>query len=646
MKFFKAIGKNFKILFRSKTSLLALILGPLFIVFMVGLAFNSSSSMDISLGYTSQDNTTLTQEFIDALSENSYTISFFNSKNICVDQLKQGLVHACLIFPEDFKIEEGNSKEITFVVDKSRMNLVYAIIDGVSEQIGLQSDQLSQSLTDVLINTLDSTSSNIDSNLASLVSVQNRLSNSIDNADTINNNLGNMDLEMGTVDTDFMTDFENLHGYTENINEEINDYESNSSLKSFVNDEYDDSVSFLASLETKLNSTSSGLNDLANRLSDAEDLTEESQNSISSLQEDINSISEDISIVRSDLESSSYNINNIHITSSNQIVNPITTKIETITTDDNQLSVLFPYALILIIMFIAMLLASTLVVIEKKSRAAFRVFTTPTRDEFYLFSTFLTAFIILSAQISLILLLSKYFFIDMITANIGINILILSLASAFFIILGMAIGYIFSSQQSTNMASISIAAIFLFISNLILPLETVSKHLQAISQFNPFVLTSEMLRKSFLFESSIQSLATQFLILAAYILGMFILIVFIQKLAKNMYFSKRKSNKIKNNINDSYLFISGRKILSEHDFIISINRLSEEEFKVFSKNNKKELKHFLNKVISRKNISRKIPKISKKELLSLFAKIHEKRYHQLKIHQEELMKKNNKSSKK
>jgi len=102
VKFFKAIGKNFKILFRLKTSILAVILGPLIIVLLIGLAFNSSSSIDISIGYTSPDNSTLTHEFVTALADNGYGVELFPSKNHCVDQLEQGLLHTCLIFPEDF----------------------------------------------------------------------------------------------------------------------------------------------------------------------------------------------------------------------------------------------------------------------------------------------------------------------------------------------------------------------------------------------------------------------------------------------------------------------------------------------------------------------------------------------------------------
>lgn len=638
MKFFKAIGKNFKILFRLKTSILAVILGPLIIVLLIGLAFNSSSSIDISIGYTSPDNSTLTHEFVTALADNGYGVELFPSKNHCVDQLEQGLLHTCLIFPEDFKIAEGTSKEIIFVVDKSRVNIVYAVIDSVSEQIGIQSDQLSKSLTDVLLSTLESSSAAIDTNLGSLVVIQNKLASSVSNADIIGDNLGEMDLDTGSIDLG--TSFDKLHGYTRTIYNDMDDYDNvNDSFEEIVEEEYLASKSYL-------NSTEDDLANLDAKLEEAEALTEESQDSISSLQTDLDDISSDVGSIRSDLESVSYKINNIEIVSSDQIVNPITTKIETVTTDDNQLSILFPYALVLIIMFIGMLLSSTLVIIEKKSRATFRVFTTPTRDEFYLITTFVTSFIILAVQISLILIASKYFFIDIITANLGVNICILALTASFFILLGMAIGYAFSTQQATNMASISLGAIFLFISNMILPLETVAGYLQAAAQYNPYVLTSEMLRRSFLFTSSFKQLATPFVILGAYVVGMFILIVLVQKAAKNIYFSKRPSSRAKHLSKLSQLVIFDRKVNSESDFIIAINRLNEEEYEDLVRKQKREIKHFLSKVIHRKNISRKLTKLTKKELLTTFAQIYEQRYHELKVHQEKILSEEKSVSKK
>ena len=651
MKFLKSIIKNFKILFRIKTTLLAVILGPLFIIFLIGLAFNTSSGIAISVGYSMPDNSSLSQDFVHSLHEKGYQVQPFATKIDCVTGLQSGVVHMCLVFPKDFTIENDKTNEIIFVVDKSRVNIVYEILESVSADIGVQSDALSKSLTEKLTNTLTSSSSIIENDLSSIVVIKNKLTEVSDNANTISSNLGNMDLEMTDVDTDFSSQAQTLNDYTEELRDEVvsatDDIMANSSgsvydtaedLQDFAIDEYNDSLDYLNALEIQMNNTANGLDELEQKLSTAKTLTTENQAGIQSLRTKITEIIADINSVKSDLEGITTNINNIKITSSDQIVNPITTKVETINSKGNKLAVLFPYALLLVLMFISLFLASSLVVLEKRSKASFRVFTTPTRDEFYIFSTFITAFIIVFVEVAVILLVSKFFFIDFISANLLVNSLLILLSIAFFVLLGMAIGYLFSSQQATNMASLSLGAIFLFISNMVLPIESISQSFQKIAQFNPYVLSSEALRRSILFLTPLDKLSFTFLILGSYTLGLLILIVFVQKISKNLYFTKKPTTLAKQLDSIKTLKIHEKEVYNEKEFIISINRLTEEEYEDVIRTKEKEIRYFLKKQLRYGKLSRRFTKMTKKELLEAFAKQYDKRYKDLKKHEEDLAK--------
>ena len=81
--------------------------------------------------------------------------------------------------------------------------------------------------------------------------------------------------------------------------------------------------------------------------------------------------------------------------------------------------------------------------------------------------------------------------------------MLIFLASAFFIVLGMAIGYLFSTQEGAIMGSIIVGSVFLFLSNLVVPLESLAPALVNIVKYNPYVLASEFLRKSLLFSIEI-----------------------------------------------------------------------------------------------------------------------------------------------
>jgi hypothetical protein len=64
----------------------------------------------------------------------------------------------------------------------------------------------------------------------------------------------------------------------------------------------------------------------------------------------------------------------------------------------------------------------------------------------------------------------------------------------------MAIGYLFSTQEGAIMGSVIMGSVFLFLSNLVIPLESFAPWLSSIIKYNPYVLSSELLRKSLLFD--------------------------------------------------------------------------------------------------------------------------------------------------
>jgi len=653
VKFLKGVIKNFKMLFRIKTTLFAIIFGPLFIIFLIGLAFNTSSGISISIGYSMVDNSSLSYDFVNSLQEEGYLVQAFSSKNDCVQGLKDGIVHMCLVFPENFVIKDNKSNELVFVVDKTRINIVYEILDSVSKDIGVQTDALSKSLTDKLTTTLVQTASTLDKDLVSLVSVKGKLSGISTDANTISSNLGKIDLNSNNVDVDYSNKVKQLNDYAKEITDEVidvtNQILSDSSassvhnislnLQEFSEDKYSDSEDYLDVIQKQINSTKTALDDLENKLSKAKSLTKENQNKIQSLRTKIGEIQSDVDSVKRDLEGITTSINTIKVKSSDQIVNPITTKVETISSKNNKLAVMFPYALLLVLMFISLFLSSSIVVLEKKSKASFRVFTTPTRDEFYIFSTFVTAFLIVLVEITTILLLSNFLFLDFISANLLVNSVIILLSIAVFVLLGMAIGYIFSSQQATNMASLSVGAIFLFISNMVLPIESISQSFQQIARLNPYVLASESLRRSILFSTSINGLSLSFLILSAYTLGLLILIVFVQKISKNLYFTRKPTTLAKQLNSIKTLVIHEREVYNEKEFIIAINRLTEEEYEDVVRQQERDIKHFLKNQLRYRKLARKFTSLTKKELLEEFAKQYDRRYKELKKHEDDLVKK-------
>ncbi len=635
MKFFRAVMKNFKVLFRMKTSLVAVVFGPLLVILLIGFAFNSSGDIQLTVGYHAPDNSTLTKDFITSLDASNYLLKEFSDIDACTDELKLGLLHTCIDFPEDFVIEKNKENNIVFYVDKSRINLVYTVIDGVSEQIGIKSEELSKSLTETLTKTLTSTATRVDTSIGSLIKAKKDVSDTVADAQSVSTDLGNIDLEKVSVNFDATTDISDVEGFINNIITEIKDAQeeaatlNNSNVDAIFTDlvyaaenTSADAKNSTNAITSKIGESIDKLNVIESKMSAAKDLTESSKTKIDAIRTKLASINTEIDDVKSTLEDISRDINTIKITSSEQIVKPITTTIKTVSADNNQLLTLFPYVLLLIVLFVGLMLSSTLVVIEKKSKASFRVFTTPTRDEFFLVSTFVTAFIIIAFQIILILGLVSYFVVDLITANLLINSVLLVLATSLFIMIGMAIGYLMSSQQGANMASITIGSILLFLSNLVLPLESISPYLQKIAHYNPYVLASESLRRSILFHITFNDVLVDFLILLAYSVIIFILIVLFQKLSKIRYFQHNlhsKTKKVRNEETNG-VWIKNKLIRTEKEFIQQIRSLNEEEYTKLIRRQSMKIKRFVKKSLHKPVIATKIYKLKKQELLEEFAK--------------------------
>lgn len=666
MKFYKTVLKNFKVLFRLKTSLFAIIFGPLLVIFLIGFAFSSSSNIQISIGYHAPDNSSLTNEFIQTMENNDYVLKQFPDNESCLKELKHGLIHTCVFFPTDFVIAEGKENLITFMIDKSRVNLVYNVIESVSQQIGIKSEELSKSLTEKLTSTLTDTATGIDTNIGSLIKIKKDVSESVKDAEIIRDDLANIDLESGSIDINAEKEIDEVDDLVDNILDAVRDAQefaainlSNSEVDEIFDDLVDDVIDLqnmsenaTDTLRAKIEEASNSLDDVAAKLDNAKERTDNSRQKIRELQDKLDDISNDVDKVKESLESMSRDISTIEITSSDQIVNPITTKIETISSDSNQLMILFPYVLMLIIMFVGLMLSSTLVVVEKKSRASFRVFTTPTRDEYFILTTFITAFIIVAAQLAIILGAVSYFLIDVFTANIGVNILLIVLASSIFIMIGMAVGYLMNSQQGANMTSISLGAIFLFLSNMVLPIESISPYLQQVAYYNPYVLASEMLRKSILFKISFNELLLDLLTLFAYSVIIFAVIIASQKFAKMKYFHRNPHIKTRKDRKEKGLWIKHRHIVTEKDFIEEVRSLNEKEYNKYIMKRSVKIKAFIKKDLERPTIAKKLRKFTKKELLEQFAKENKlilediKRKHEERVNKTPKKKHHTKKSKK
>ena len=207
MKVFKIVGKNLKLLMRSKTSLLVILFGPLLIMLLVGFAFNNTTASKLNIGYYATDNSNLTVSFIEALKTNpNFELMSFKSEESCTQMIAQAKVHVCIIFPQNLAIENNKTNEIVFYVDQSRQNFIYAVIDTVSSKISFTSTQLSYKMTSDLLNVIDTTKKNNNDQLLKIIKLKATLQEMNTKLDSVKTKLSSLDLSSGNVNVGTTSD--------------------------------------------------------------------------------------------------------------------------------------------------------------------------------------------------------------------------------------------------------------------------------------------------------------------------------------------------------------------------------------------------------------------------------------------------------
>jgi len=585
MKLLKIIKKNFKVLFRSKFASFIVIFGPLLVILLIGFAFDNFNSYSINVGVFSQEYSDLSTQYIVEMSDSpNFQIIKYVSEDECIEEIKYGFIHTCLIFPNNFTLEKQNNS-LDFYVDPSNINLVWMVIDEVSKKIESRSSKVSLNLTQDLMSRIifSQNKSNEILNLAinfeeEIKETNNLIEESKEKSSDLSfevNEVSTSSLSVSKTSSELNSLYSKALSAVKETSDLINDIKDsttwnqlNSTQESELNSLLDSATSSSESIESQLssdkNDTDKELTSLQNSIDNlGEDLVD-IQNLLSSVEETKDVVltnldnlilklvdfSENVEKTKSLSQNIISSLSSIQITDAKNIVSPISTNIIPVTnTDEEHVNYLFPALLILIIMFISLLLSSLNIVMEKNSRAYFRNFVTPTSDGTFLIGAILTNFIILALELGLVLLVTFVAFDSSIFTNIQTTLLILFMTCSFFIFLGMIIGYLFSSEEGAILGTISISSIFFFISNLVMPLDALPAAIKFFVNLNPFIITTNMLKRSLLFEVTMFEMLDNLIFFSYYVLGAVIFLFIIQRITKLkfIYHNNMKHKKVTEN---------------------------------------------------------------------------------------------------
>ena len=533
--------KNVKLLLRSKASALIIIFAPLLIILLLGLSYNTSGQFGLNIGVYSSSFTEDVNSFVTLLEEEEFTISKYESLESCIDEVKRGTTHTCIVLPESLDISGNEQKEVVFHIDPSKVNIVWMIQETVKEKFNIKSQEISQGLAQDVLTRVVNTKTTIAEKNAEVNTLKEKTSSASSTTNSVKSSLSGLDLTAPTATYDSIV-LSSLTSGMETAIKKINqaiDAVNNANITSSkvaIRKPLQDALEELGgtnvtstSLGGIINSLQTDLNSAKEKLSTAASAVESSNSNLASVSSALSESSATLDNVQAGLNEVIANIEGQKVTEAGTLVSPLTTKIEKVSEEGTFLSYLFPAILVLVIMFSSLLLGTTLVMMEKNSPAFLRNFFLPIKKVTFIVSTYLTNLVLIVFQIVIILGISL-FFLKGALASLPVIALILFIAASVFTFLGMVIGYIFISEETAILASISLGSILLFISGTILPLEGISVLLRKFTYFNPFVIAEKLIREVFIFSTSLKVIWIDLVILVGYAVVLFIIILIVESI--------------------------------------------------------------------------------------------------------------------
>lgn len=632
------LKKDLKLLMRSKSSTAAVLLGPLVVILLVGLVFSNVGEPEIVIGAVEADfdNADI---YLESLND-AFTVLSFGQEQECVQSVRRGTTVACVV------LEEGNPPKARIHVDPSDINVVYAVIDRVTGQLDEQSTFLREGFATSLLDSVTKSTVKLGLDVEQLQEANALLEQQEERSQSIAQDLRNLQIDVRITSRselqqvldssinarDDLLEFSRLLlDEYEDLAQDVNDSDSLDDLEihwDFYTDIADDVTNTDDDVFTELLADLEDVSDeIEESREDAQALASQAQQMRSSLQtanNDVGAVLNSITQVQRDL--STLDI------SRGDIVNPIEPVIEPVVTQDDSFSFVFPYFVTLIIMFTAVLLASTIIVRERQSSAFFRNFAVPLPDWIFVVSTFCTTVMVVLMQLIIISLVAAFFTSFSLLSNIWAGLLTLFIIVTFFSTLGMLIGYIFKSQEAVMLAAIAVSSLLLFISDLVLPAETLPGAVQFLVNGNPLVLSAELLKTVLLFGFGIGDIAMGLVVLLLYVVILFTAILFVQRLARARHFELSGAPERIQQFIDLQEIVEGKElaigewvVTNIEELVRALQLMDDEEYEKYASHRHNAIADWVLDVYKDEKLARNLKNKSRKGAINVLEKVNGKK---------------------
>ncbi len=544
------IKKNLLLLLRAKSSAAIIVLGPLIVILLAGLAFDNTNTYAVKIGAFSSEYNALSLSFVERLVENQFSVKKFETQDSCVQAIKNGDINTCIVLSPDFTLAKNLSNEVQFFVDYSRLNLVWTVLDVMTRSVSSRSQELSTNLTAILLRALETTKQELRASSQHMISLTTLNEESSRLSSVVQSDLSSLDvsirLDQGTLDN--VSHAKGLVNYwlgalgvladkslvqadkglraAQLVLGKAVDKNISAPLKKeraeidFLRLELAN-ASGMARVQVNdfnlvYDSLSLQIEQTKNQLAQLSESKLENKERVDKIIQNLDQALFQLVFVQKSMNHVQEVIDAIEIVDPSSIVEPIKTSIKPVVAERSYLNYVFPVLIVLVIMFTAVLVSQILVLLDKNSPAAFRNYLSPARPLVFASATLLTSVLLVGFQSLVILTIAGLFFTAQVVSTFSITSIVLLIAIVLFSFVGMLIGELFKTEETATLAAVMLGSALLFVSDVIIPIESMPSWLQAFSNQNPFVLASTVLRRTMLFNASIGDVSSQLFTLLGY----------------------------------------------------------------------------------------------------------------------------------
>ncbi|MEK6956138.1 MAG: ABC transporter permease [Nanoarchaeota archaeon] len=513
MKVLKIIKKDLKLFARDKKNLILTIVAPALILFILGNVFSLSSTSKsfsgINLGLCNLDNNPIELDLplfkIVKLSG--------NCESLAVKSVHNGKLRAAVVIPKNFTsdIENGEGTEIKIYIDNSKTQTSLVASDALKALVQELNEKIGTEFINKAWVRLNSLNERIKSILPSLEKAKESAIKTQQDLDEINNALDRVnDNRLDKT----LYDLNQTLAYTDiDIS---NDLDSSVALLK----NYSASCSFNSFECNKIRNMTSKLSVLSSRLRLRENALKNAN--ISSLQEQVSLMQSSKNKLKADIieiNASAYEFTDNIITIENELretsaaLDVYTSRdpksiIRAVSLDENfvfgnktYFQFLAGGLILMLLLFTITLSSSTHLVYERNTGTLARTLLSPTSISTFIITKVIYFIMICAIELFVMFFISALFSSPLVFSLSVFSILVL--ASVNFILIGLVIGALSSTENTALLTSLVVGLPMFFLSGLFFPFEIMPKFMRVIGFNSPLTLASESLDKVIIYRSNI-----------------------------------------------------------------------------------------------------------------------------------------------